>query len=478
MIPKHPLFSRRGIVSGLSALSIAMTSVAPAALAQETSTLNQTQLQHLRQLAKQVRENAEAAERARAAEAKRTRGQLSDLDSTLQTLMQIMGQILSTQAGSPVEPRVDALIAEAEAQTTVMENAINTLADGAKTKRELELLNNARRFRELSDQVPDRENLQDWKPEDIERFMVELEQNVKKADKANDDYVEQEIIPALAKNCPMMMPDQRRAMVTDVLGGGIADIGAFLLQSGCEAVEYLVPKLLNALNSKEVQAAFQALIQNLLTVAILAGNLYIVAIVAALILITKLFSDGNGDGNGDGDGVDDQPGAPPPSSSSAPGEKIAPGPQQPDKDNEDTEDASPSDSDPLDPWKDLKIRADGGDPDVNAHPGVGCGYGLYDGDEITLTFSPPEGGSGAPFNVVITDVEGRSDYDNFPESWTDPNIRLISCDFEAPGVVVQVENEDEVPFCLRIARPNDAESGFEISEMGFRPGPNELCQEG
>ncbi|WP_418024660.1 hypothetical protein ACNKFW_02005 [Paracoccus sp. TD-10] len=504
MKTKNSLLSYRGIVTGVSALSIVMTSVAPAALAQESSQLNPQQLEGLREMAAQARANAEAAEAARAAAAERTRQQLSTLTGRLdaaaaqnEILMQMMGQILATQAGASVEERIEAEIAAAEEQATELERATQDLVEGATTELERELAQRTQDLEDLLESVPDKEDLASWQKEQIEELNREIEEKKREVDEALDDYVERELLPAIERNCPQTTAYQRRSVVTSARSGeNNADIAEALQGIGCSEAPELVRKLANARSAEEAQLAFQSSMQSMMMAAMMSGNPYLAAIAAALMLLSALFSDGNGDG--DGDGVDDQPGGGPIPGAPAPAPPAPPGgtastteqptteptdeptteptnePTTEPADETTTETADEPVGDPLDSRNDQEIRAAGGNPDVKAHPGVGCGYELYSGD-VTLTLLNLADGDA--FDIDITAIEGSSPIRDFPQSWTDPNIRLISCDFESESVTVQIEQET-ASLCLIFEPSQGEDGGYQVSDTGFSAGPNQLCEGG
>ncbi|NKI59606.1 hypothetical protein HCG46_15130 [Labrenzia sp. PO1] len=495
MINKITFSVSRRLVSGVAALSIALLSTTPAALAEEIQNLDS-----LRTLAANARKSAEEAEKARAAAAESTRQQLTTLNARLDTaaaqneiLMEMMGQILATQAGASVEARVEAEVANAEAQMKQLENAAQDLAKDATTELEKALEDQAKQFEEIIKQVPNQEELKSWSKEEVDKTMEEIQKTKKAMDQVLDNFVEQELIPAISEACRGTTPYQQRAIVSAVRRGeGGKDFSDLLGQYACNEAPDLVRKLSRARSAEEVQDAFQSSMQNLAMAAMLTGNPYLAL---AMIILSALFSDGNGDG--DGDGVDDQPGGGPipgaPTPSTGDSGPVAqsqtpriptdnPG-EEPSENPSDNSLKAPDNSAPgsivettnPDPRSDAEIKAVGGDPSVKAHPGVGCAYALVSDNDAILTLSPVKVSSNdLPFDLNIGAVTGSSLYADFPLDWKDPDIRLISCDFETPGVVVQFEGSN-APLCLEIARPAGKESEFAVTNTSFTPEPNQLC---
>ena len=437
----------------------------------------------MRTLAEAARANAAAAE-------EKTRQQLSSLNARLEEtaaqnelILQMMGQLMATQAGASNAQLVDARVAEAEAQTATVAQAAAELTADAESETEKALAEATAQFQTLLEEVPSKEDLAEWSQQEIYRVNAEIKKAKEAADKALDDYVERDIIPRIKEACSGSTDYQQRLLVAQARNGADdASIGATLAGIGCNEAPDLVRKLSQARTAEEAQAAFQSSMQSMMMAAMMSGNPYVAAIAAALMLLAAIFADGNGDG--DGDGVDDQPGGGPVGGAPAPGNAPvvasnekgpaaptptpAPGP---------VEDVIQN-GQPIDARSDQEILAAGGNPKVNAHPGVGCEYSIpVSDDTLTLT----DKSSGTYFDIDLKYVQGTSPYANFPQDWTADTLRLISCDFtkEAEAVIIQYDaGLDTGPLCLKIARVPGEGWSFRLTDTGFVIGENRWCSKG
>ena len=472
---------RARITGGMGILALALNSVAPAALAQ---TEGGARIDQLRELAEAARANASAAE-------EKTRQQLGSLNQRLEStaaqnelILQMMGQLMATQAGASIVERIDAEVAGAEAQAATVAQAAAELADDAETEAEKALAEATAQFETILAQVPSQEDLAEWSQQEIERINEEIQKAKEAADKALDDYIEGDLIPRITEACAGSTAYQQRLLVTQARNGADdASIRATLQNIGCNEAPDLMRKLSQARTAEEAQAAFQSSMQSMMMAAMMSGNPYVAAIAAVLMLLAALFSDGNGDG--DGDGVDDQPGGGPVEGAPAPGNAPV---ANTDGDGQPAPVPAPvqtpvvevaEDDEPIDPRPKDLIIAEGGDPEVNAHPGVGCKYSRLISDE-QLTFTNPTNDDDF-FDINLTTVKGTTPYASFPTVWTDDALRLISCDFtegrEAVIIQYYIGSGDD-PLCLKIVREIGEGSDFRLTDTGFVIGKNRLCSEG
>lgn len=473
--------ARTRFTAGLGVLAMVFCSVAPSALGQDEGA---ARIDQLRALAQAARENAASAQ-------ERTRQQLGSLNQRLEQtaaqnelLMEIMGQLMATQAGADIGARVEADLGQVEEQAAKVADAATALAADAQTEAEKALANATQAFEEVLSKVPTtQEELAAWSKEEIERIKAEVDKVKAAADKALDDYVENDLIPQIKESCTKATAYEQRLLVTQARNGG--SISDTLQQIGCDEADDLVRKLSQARTAEEAQAAFQSSMQSMMMAAMMSGNPYVAAIAAVLMLLASLFADGNGDG--DGDGVDDQPGGGPVEGAPMPGTSTAatdtpsnnPSPN-PENDEDVVEEPDTPATEEIDPRAREVIRAAGGDPSIQAHPGVGCRYGILFGmPDSTITLTDPDD-EDLSVDIDLTNVQGRRAFEAFPSSWKDERIRLISCDFteNAKGAIVQfTEDPAQADQCLRIRfEPNGDGGGvFRLTDTGFVIGDNVLC---
>ncbi len=469
---------RTRVTAGMGFLAIVLSSVAPAALAQESA----SRIDELRALANAARANAAAAE-------EKTRQQLASLNQRLEAtaaqnelLLQMMGQMMTTQAGADIGEQLQAELDEVAAQTTQLAEAAEELLDQAESEAEQALADATKAFEDVLGQVPTtKEELAAWSKEEIERINAEVEKVKAAADEALDRYVEEDLIPQIRQSCGGSTAYEQRQLVTQARNGG--NFEETLQQIGCTGAEDLVRKLSQARTAEETQDAFQSAMQSMMMAAMMSGNPYVAAIAAVLMLLASLFADGNGDG--DGDGVDDQPGGGPVEGAPAPGNAQAadgaptprPTPEPPIEGPVD-EPVTPVIDEPIDNRSDAEIRAAGGDPRVQSHPGVGCEYRMFVGPE-SLTLTDPSDPN-TFFDIVLTDVQGTGPYANFPTEWIDERLRLISCNFNTEAVIIQYEaTTPGDALCLQIVRDeSDGAAAFRLTDTGFVIGENRLCSGG
>lgn len=470
------------IMGGVGILALALNSVAPAALAQSES---DARIDQLRALAEAARASTSAAE-------EKTRLQLSTLNQRLEEtaaqnelILQMMGQLITTQAGGSIAEQVDTKIAGAEAEAATVAQAAASLAAVAQSEAEKALAEATAQFETILAQVPSKADLSKWSQQEIERINAEIEKAKKAADKALDDYVERDLIPQINEACSGSTAYQQRLLVTQARNGADdASIGATLQGIGCNEASDLVRKLSQARTAEEAQAAFQSSMQSMMMAAMMSGNPYVAAIAAVLMLLAAIFADGNGDG--DGDGVDDQPGGGPIKGAPAPGNApVADTESDGQPTPEPVQATPPNDTvvsvadEPIDPRDRNQILAARGNPDVNAHPGVGCEYNILLGNE-KLTLAKPND-SNVLFDIDLTAVQGTKPYTNFPLDWTDDRLRLISCDFTLgeEAVIIQYDTGSGAdPQCLKIARESGEGWNFRLTDTGFVIGENRLCSKG
>lgn len=467
---------RTRVTAGMGILAMALTSAAPAAIAQDGA----ARIDELRAMANAARADAAAAEEALRQRLASLNQQIEATAAQNELILQMVAQMIATQAGVDIGAQVQAELNDAATETARLADAANSLLNEAESVAEQALVEATRAFEEVLEQVPTTsEDLAAWSRDEIERIEAEIARVKAAADEALERYVEEDLIPQIRTSCQGTTAYQQRYLATQARNGG--NFEETLQQLGCDGAEDLVRKLSQARTAEEAQVAFQSSMQSMMMAAMMSGNPYVAAIAAVLMLLASLFADGNGDG--DGDGVDDQPGGGPVEGAPAPGNAEAtngegtPAPQPPVA-NPVGGPVAPVSVEPVDNRTDAEIRAAGGDPRVQSHPGVGCEYRMFMGsDRLTLTDAS---GPDTFFDIVLTDVQGTSPYPSFPTEWTDERMRLISCNFSTQAVIIQYEVEpDGDGHCLQIVRDeSDGAAVFRLTDTDFVIGESRLCSGG